>query len=146
MIFFIGGLAKTISGVAKQATGGISGFRKILNANSGLIPFALPPQIQVGLKVASVVGGAVGIKVPSADQLEDMARGRVDSILGGLKRDVLGGIATSTDKRSAIIESLKSGKSYQSLLLSKIDARLGSFGNTVLELEEDVLQSIDWLL
>lgn len=85
---FLGGLTKTISGVAKTALGSVSKVRSIMNFNPSLTGLLLPPQVSLGLKAASTIGGLVGIKVPTADDLLGFASGKLDSVLGGIRNKV----------------------------------------------------------
>lgn len=110
----------SISSIAKQATGAVSGFRKVLEVNPGSIPFVLPPQVQMGLAAAQALNSTLGtgLKVPSAKDLEQLASGQLDLILKGARRDVL----SSLDK----IQS----------------QQLASLGKT----PDEILNRIEWLL
>jgi hypothetical protein len=68
-----GKITKSVTGIAKKVAKNTKAFRKVLGANPSLMSLALPPQVQVGLKVAD----AVGIKIPSPDEL----LGKADSLL-----------------------------------------------------------------
>lgn len=76
---------KSASGLAKQLTGSVGNFRQILNFNPGRLPFQLPPTVKQGIQAAN----SFGLKVPSADQLQQLATGQLDLILKGARRDVL---------------------------------------------------------
>ena len=45
------------------------------------MPFVMPPQVQMGYQVAN----ALGIKVPSPEDVMKMATGEIDNILQGVK-------------------------------------------------------------
>jgi len=55
-------------------------FREVYEFNSGSIPFKMPSQVSAGLDLASQY-----LKTPTASELESLARGEVDNILGGLR-------------------------------------------------------------
>lgn len=110
----------SISKAAKQATGSVtSGLRMVQDFNPSAIPFTFPPQVQLGITAAQQVSDrlGLGLKVPSTKDIEAYARGEVDLILKGVKRDVV-----------SKLESLN----------SKVSAGLDT--------AEKVLDSIDWLL
>ena len=125
-------LFKTISGIAKQATGSVSDFRKVLDLKPSLSSLVLPPQVSMGLKAANLIGGAIGVNIPSEDDIKAYAQGKLDKAIGGIYRDgskVLDGVESKLEningklvKLGAINDSLK-GKS-----------------------PEEALNSIDWLL
>lgn len=46
--------------IAKSVTGSVGGIRQVLSANPSLTSFVLPPQVQIGLKVAN----SLGLKIP----------------------------------------------------------------------------------
>lgn len=83
-----GGIVKTISGVAKTGLGAVSKVRDVMNINPSLVGLAFPPQISLGLKAASTIGGLVGIKVPTPDDLVGFATGKLDQVLGGIRSKV----------------------------------------------------------
>lgn len=88
-------LFKTISGVAKAATGKVGDFRKVLDINPSALSFALPPQVQLGLKTAQSISGVINenfgtsIKIPTENDLKALATGQLDRIMPGLRREVL---------------------------------------------------------
>lgn len=129
-----GGLTKTIGGIAKTALGGVSEVRRLMDFNPSLAGLAFPPQVSMGLKAANLVGGLVGIKVPTQDDLIDFAQGKVDSLLGGIRRK----IKTPLDDIERIIKGA-----------DKLDYATRIFSRTV-DLKglsaEEVLNRIDWLL
>ena len=51
--------------LAKDLTGSVSGFRAVLDANPTGLPFPLPPQAAMGLKIAQTLG----LKIPTAAQI-----------------------------------------------------------------------------
>lgn len=109
----------SISGIAKQAAGSVSDFRKVLDFNPGSLPFPMPPQVQLGLAAAAKANQVLGLglKVPSATELQQLATGQLQGILKGLQRDVI----SQLDKAKS--EGL---------------AKLGS--------ADTILNKIDWLL
>lgn len=119
------GLFKTISGVAKQATGSVSDFRKVLDLKPSLSSLVLPPQVSMGLKAANLLGGAIGVNIPSEDDIKAYAQGKLDKAIGGIYRDgskVLDGVESKLEningklvKLGAINDSLK-GKSPEGVL------------------------------
>lgn len=125
-------LFKTISGVVKQATGSVSDFRKVLDLKPSLSSLVLPPQVSMGLKAANLIGGAIGVNIPSEDDIKAYAQGKLDRAIGGIYRDgskLLDGVESKLEningklvKLGAINDSLK-GKS-----------------------SEEALNSIEWLL
>jgi hypothetical protein len=110
---FLGGIAKTVTGIATQATGATGAFRKVLSSNPGALGLILPPQVSVGLKVAS----ALGLKVPSIEQLQGKVNTELDNVFKGLTREV-------------------------NPILDKIDASVLAGSKK----SSEVLSSIDWLL
>lgn len=108
--------AKSLTGIAKVATGKVSDFRKVLDLNPGLSPFKYPPQIQAGIKVASVFG----IKVPTEQELIGLANGKIQTVLGSLKRPLEQAITVVEGKLQTVTKA----------------------AGTV----EEVLNKIDWLL
>lgn len=119
------GLFKTISGVAKQATGSVSDFRKVLDLKPSLSSLVLPPQVSMGLKAANLLGGAIGVNIPSEDDIKAYAQGKLDKAIGGIYRDgskVLDGVESKLEningklvKLGAINDNLK-GKSPEGVL------------------------------
>jgi hypothetical protein len=95
MIFLLGSISK----IAKQATGAVSGFKKVLELSPGALPFVMPPQIQMGLLAAQKASGLINsltgssLKVPTAADLQKLATGEVDLILKGIRRPVLDQLA-----------------------------------------------------
>lgn len=96
-----------ISSIAKAATGSISGFRQVLNTQPSLSTFVLPPQVQAGVKIASLLG----VKLPTPEQLiqdvykstQDIRRD-VDKVLVGLEGTIT---KVPTDKTvSTVINSI----------------------------------------
>lgn len=101
------GGAKTISGLAKKATGSVSGVREILSFNPQISPFKFPPQVQMGVELLN--GG--GIKVPSPEDLIGLAQGKIDMILKGVRAPLLGILGKTeqqlTDKLATAEEVLQ---------------------------------------
>ena len=96
----------SIGKIAKVSTGKVSNFRKVLDFNPGLSSFILPPQVQLGIKVA----GALGIKVPTPEDLIKMGTGKLDKVLGGIRN-------TATSAASKAEKGIKDAEG----LLDKID-------------------------
>jgi hypothetical protein len=109
-------IARTISGAAKVLTGSTKDFRKILEANSGLISFALPPQVAMGIKVAN----QLGIRIPSPDSLIKSGTTELNKILKGINRESVA-------------------------VLDKVDATSAQIAKGA-EKAQASLDSIDWLL
>lgn len=110
----------SVSKAAKSAVGSVSGgLRMVQDFNPAAIPFAFPPQVQMGITIAQQVSDrlGLGLKVPSAKEIEAHARGEVDLILKGVRRDVI----------------------------SKLESLSGKVSSG-LDTAEKVLDSIDWLL
>lgn len=123
-------LFRTVSGVAKKATGSVSDFRKAYELKPSLSSLAFPPQVSMGLKAANLIGGAFGVDIPTEDDIKAYAQGKLDKALGGIYRDankVLGGIG---GKRESV------------------NGKLVKLGSTKFEgkTPEEILSSIDWLL
>lgn len=76
-------LTSSVSGIAESIQGDISDFRGVLDVNAILSPFEFPPQVQAGLDVAN----QLGIKVPSTDELKQLAIGEIDKYTAGLISD-----------------------------------------------------------
>lgn len=112
-------ILKTVTGIAKTVTGASSDFRKVLAVNPSAIPFVFPPQVAMGLKVASTVAGVVNgltgskLKVPSEAELKSIAAGKLDTILKGVRRDVLGSLSTIEKSTQTVQDASET--------LSKID-------------------------
>lgn len=129
-----GSIFKTVSGVAKQSLGSVTQARSILSMNPLAAGLVFPPQVSLGLKAASTIGGFVGLKVPTESELIGMATGQVDKLLGGIRSP----ISRSLDQLEG---SLKS-----------VDSAIAGITNneTINKLKglptEEVLNSIDWLL
>lgn len=83
------GLFKTITGLAESAIGSVSNFREMLEFNPGSLPFLMPPQVELGLAAARAASDVLGLdlKVPSGDDLKAIATGKLDLILGGVRRE-----------------------------------------------------------
>ncbi len=113
----IGNIAKTATGLAKQVTGKTADFRKILSANPSSLSILLPPQVQMGITLAN----QLGLKIPTAEQLQGRANSELQKILGGLQKDAHGALGG---------------------ILDKVDSNVLSGTKSV----EDVLNKIDWLL
>ena len=75
---------QSVSGIAKSVQGQVSDFRGVLDVNAALSPFQFPPQVSAGLELAN----QLGIKVPTADELKQLAVGEIDKYTGGLLKDV----------------------------------------------------------
>lgn len=82
---FIGFGFGSISGIAKQVTGSVSGIRKVLDLNPQISPFKFPPQVNMGIQLLN----QVGIKVPTPDELIGLAQGKIDMVLKGVRRPIL---------------------------------------------------------
>lgn len=133
---FPGSLVKTVSGIASTALGGVSQVRKILDFNPGQLGLLLPPQISLGIKAAQTVGGLVGIKVPSQEDLLKFATGKLDPILQGIRSSV----KTPLEQFESALKSLKTNPlSFAQTVLSKVFAKGGLA-------TEEILNRIDWLL
>jgi hypothetical protein len=139
-MFGLGKIAKSVTGIAKAATGNISDFRGVLSGgNFGALGLLMPPQVQLGLKVASMVG----IKPPSLDVIQGKVMSELDKAVFGayrpnsddLVRALRGEAQSTTPGLNRYIEALKKAGNP---LLDKVD--LGA--KTV----EEAINSIDWLL
>lgn len=128
------GLFKSISGIAKQSLGSVTKVRSLMSFNplsSGLL---LPPQVSMGLKVAGIAGNALGIKIPSEQELVGLATGEVDKILGGIRAP----IGRALDDIEGTLKSA--------------DSAIAGISNneTINKLKglpsEEVLNAIEWLL
>lgn len=121
---------KTVSGIAKKATGSVSDFRKVLDLKPSLSSLAFPPQVSMGLKAANLIGGAFGVDIPTEDDIKAYAQGKLDKALGSVFRDadkVLGDVAGKLESVNGKLVKLESTKFE---------------GKT----PEEILSSIDWLL
>lgn len=114
----------SITKVAKQVTGKVSGFREVLAFNPQLTSLVLPPQIQAGIKLfdtASGIAGKFGVKIPTSKDLLGIAQGRIDKQLAGIRNP----------------------------LLKQVDGLTAQVPGLVKKYEGDVqkiLTSVDWLL
>lgn len=115
------GIKTPLDNVKKLTSGLVTNAREVLEFNPSLMSLALPPQVSMGLKAASVLGGLVGVKVPSEDDLKNLAQGKVDKLLGGLRKPVLAQLAKLEGE------------------LSQVESRLSQLN------PEEILKSIDWL-
>lgn len=129
-----GGLTKTISGVAKTALGSVSQVRSVLNVNPSLAGLVFPPQIQMGLKVAGIAGGALGIKVPTQDDILGFAQGKLDKVLGGIRAKV----KSPLEDIEGILKSTQNLDFATRVFSKTIDLKGLS--------PDEVLNSISWLL
>lgn len=133
-----GKVFKTVSGVAKSALGTVSAARKVMDFNPSLSGLLLPPQISMGLKVANVVGGMVGVKIPTESDIKDFAQGKLDNVLGGIRSKVktpLGQIEAALQQVSSINNPL----SFAQRVMSRTVELKGLS-------PEEILNSIEWLL
>lgn len=115
------GIKSPIDKLAKQAGSIVTNAREILEYNPSLMSLALPPQVSMGLKIASEVGGMVGVKIPNEDDLRNLAQGQVDKILGGIRKPILAQLANLEGELQGTVDRL-----------SQLNP-------------EEVLKSIDWL-
>lgn len=123
-----------VAKLAKKATGSISGVRKVLDLNPSLSGLVLPPQVSMGLKVASAVGGAVGVKIPTEDEVIDYATGKIKGALGNFGKTL--------DKAEGVVSEVLeiNGK------LVKVQGAIQSASKLDKATVEEVLESIDWLI
>lgn len=115
------GIKTPLDNIQKKVGGLVNNARSILEYNPSLMSLALPPQVSLGLKVASEVGGLLGVKIPTEDQLRSLAQGKVDNILGGIRKPIL-------EQLNRVESDLKAATER----LDKLSP-------------EEVLKSIDWL-
>lgn len=115
------GIKTPLDKVAKQVGGYVNNARDILEFNPSLSGLVLPPQVTMGLKVANTVGGLFGVKIPTESELVSFAQGKIDNILGGLRKPIL-------EQLNKVEGELKA-----------IEDRLGSLS------PEEAIKSIDWL-
>lgn len=99
--------------IAKKVSSVTDNVRSVLEINPQLSAFAMPPQVQMGITALN----AVGIKVPSQDELLGIAQGKLDNVLGGLRNQATEILDKYTGKILAGTQSA-----------------------------EEILQKIDWLL
>lgn len=100
----------SITGIAKKLTGSISGFRQVLNANPQLSSFILPPQVQLGIKVAN----AVGLKIPTPDDLLGLVNKQITTTLGDIRKPATGVL----DSVEGIIKKVPSELTEETLINS----------------------------
>lgn len=132
------GLFSGITKLAKKVTGVTTGFKKILDLKPSLTGLLLPPQVQMGLKVAKFAGGVLNIDVPDESEIRDYAEGRIGSALEGVKRSgIVGDIIGNLEKAEQFATKVEE---FNGKLVTVSSKRLEGK-----ELEE-ILQSIDWLL
>lgn len=129
------GLFKSITGVAKKALGSVGDFRKALDLAPGLSGLAFPPQVSMGLKVAGIVGDAVGVDVPSEEEILDFATGKIKGALD----DIISPIDKTAGRVEGTLTTLN-GK------ILTIDSKLGTLDRFKGKTTDEILQSIDWLL
>lgn len=98
-------ILKTVSGVAKAATGNVSDFRKVLGINPNLLQFALPPQVQLGLEVAKLAG----LKIPSVEEVQQSVNTGVDDILKDTQIPIINTIGNTDvlDKAEDILNKIE---------------------------------------
>ena len=82
----IGILGKAANKISKNAGGISKAIRTTLAFNPGYLSMALPPQISMGLEVASTVGSILGINIPSVTEIEAYINKRISPILGEIDR------------------------------------------------------------
>ena len=75
----------SITKAAKLATGKAADFRKVLENTPQISGFTFPPSVQVGIQVAS----ALGVKVPTAEELTGLANKEIDRLFGKIREPVL---------------------------------------------------------
>lgn len=124
------GLFSSITKLAGKALGSVSKFRSILNVSPSLSSLVLPPQVSMGLKVAGVVGDAIGVKIPSENDIRDYAEGKIAGALDDIRRPVNRVLGEAEEVLTEV-----NGK------LVKIE-KINFEGKSA----EEVLQSIEWLL
>ena len=98
-------VTNSISGLAKVATGNVSDFRKVLNLSPGLLPFTMPPQVQLGVTALK----AVGINIPTPDDLLKTVNGSIDatlsSVLKGVQQPITNALGISTSALGKVFTS-----------------------------------------
>ena len=138
-MFGLSKIAKSVTGIAKTVSGSVTNFRSVLDANPGTLGLLLPPQVQMGFKIAN----AVGLKIPSPDELAGKVLSEVGKVTLGayrpttedIKRAINGDFKGLTPDIRKAVELLKS---QGSPFLEKV--QLGQIAI------QDALNSIDWLL
>lgn len=115
------GIKTPLDKVQQQVGGLVNNARDILEYNPSLSGLVLPPQVTMGLAVANKVGGMLGVKIPTESELKQFAQGKIDNILGGLRKPILE-------------------------QLNKLEGDLKAIGDKLGSLSpEDAIKSIDWL-
>jgi hypothetical protein len=115
------GIKTPLDNVSKKVGGIVSNARSMLEFNPQLSAMILPPQVSMGLKLASTIGGQLGVKIPSEKELLNLAQGKVDNILGGIREPIL--------KQLNAVESE----------VKRIEDKLKGLS------PEEAIKSIDWL-
>ena len=87
--------------IARKVVGKVSGFREVLSFNPSSLGFRLPPQVSMGIQVAN----SLGLRVPTEAQMVQLATGKLDLVLKGVRRDVL---ATLERQQSQIFQAADS--------------------------------------
>ena len=106
-------ITRTVTGIAASASGKLGDFRKVLAVNPSSLSLLLPPQVQLGISIAN----QIGLKVPTADQLQGKVNTEIQNIFKGLTREA-------------------------GTVLDSVDGKITTGTKTV----EGLLSSIDWLL
>ncbi|MBW4510540.1 MAG: hypothetical protein KME64_29095 [Scytonematopsis contorta HA4267-MV1] len=106
-----------LGSIAKQVTGSVSGMRTILSANPKLSAFLLPPQVQMGIKVASTLG----LNIPDPD-----------AIVNSVVSDALATARKTLEPSLSSVEALAGS--------------LGSIKVLNNKTADELINSIDWLI
>lgn len=117
--------------LAKSVLGKVGSFKKVLSAVPNLSGLAFPPQVQIGLKVA----GMIGLKVPSEDKIRQIVSGKISGILEPISK-ILG----KGEEYAKKIESLDNNRTVE------VFEKILSGGRITKTDAEDLLNAIDWLL
>ena len=124
----------SISKIAQSALGSVSQVRTLMDFNPLASGLVFPPQVSLGLSVATQIGGAFGVKVPNEKELVALATGQLDKVLGTIKSPV--------EKLLGDIETTIGG----------VDGRIAGITNneTLNKLKglapDEVLNRVEWLL
>lgn len=125
-------IPKTVTGIAQEVTGNIQDFRKIIDFNPNLLPFKLPPQVDLGV---NTINQLTGVKIPTSEEV-------LENITGDLKKG-LRGLIRPTLTGDDLVNALKSGREGEDVVYVpyQIDDTLEQVETQV----SDLLNSIEWL-
>lgn len=104
---------QTVTGLAETALGDINKWRSVLTSNPSILPFSLPPTLQMDIDSLNSAIAFTGLKIPPVDALDSDLK----KALGRLANPVL----LDLDKQIGVILGADGGKDKLKSVLSQID-------------------------